>query len=194
MTVPAAAVGRSSSTPPNGRRWTKGLLGPITLTPVPAKNCDYATLCPIYASNLLFLPDSSRRPKGIPFATILKGDDFVIVNGTRRFNRALYGTHTLLRVEASDLPEFALYIPGLGPQSKLGVFFRATNTSEIHFKVIKAGLSPPARCCMWSVTLPWGKAAPPFISTLLALSDAEGSLIPLLASNTATGRPANHCQ
>lgn len=39
---------------------------------------------------------------------------FVLVKGKRRFNRALYGTHTAFRVEAGDLPEFAMYMPGMG--------------------------------------------------------------------------------
>jgi hypothetical protein len=43
-----------------------------------------------------------------------EGEDFTIVNGTRRFNRALYGTNTAFRVETGDLPEFALYMPGMG--------------------------------------------------------------------------------
>jgi len=42
------------------------------------------------------------------------GEDFVLVQGKRRFNRALYGTNTAFRVEAGDLPEFALYMPGMG--------------------------------------------------------------------------------
>jgi len=50
-----------------------------------------------------------------------EGNDFVITNGTRRFNRALYGTHTAFRVEAGDLPEFALYMPGLGGTFKIGI-------------------------------------------------------------------------
>ena len=36
------------------------------------------------------------------------GDDFVLANGKRRFNRALYGGNTAFRAEAGDLPEFAL--------------------------------------------------------------------------------------
>ncbi|MEI9806890.1 MAG: hypothetical protein WDO16_02830 [Bacteroidota bacterium] len=40
--------------------------------------------------------------------------DFVITNGNRRFTRALYGTNTAFRAEAGDLPEFALYMPGMG--------------------------------------------------------------------------------
>jgi len=41
------------------------------------------------------------------------GSDFLLVQGKRRFNRALYGTNTAFRVEAGDLPEFALYMPGM---------------------------------------------------------------------------------
>jgi len=40
--------------------------------------------------------------------------DFLLVNGKYRFNRALYGDHRASRVEAGDLPEFALYLPGMG--------------------------------------------------------------------------------
>ena len=37
------------------------------------------------------------------------GKDVVITNGKLRFNRALYGTNSVFRVEAGDLPEFAMY-------------------------------------------------------------------------------------
>ncbi|GHE48235.1 DUF4450 domain-containing protein [Sphingobacterium griseoflavum] len=40
--------------------------------------------------------------------------DFLLVDGRYRFNRALYGDHRASRVEAGDLPEFALYLPGMG--------------------------------------------------------------------------------
>lgn len=49
------------------------------------------------------------------------GEDFVIQNGNRKFNRALYGTNTAFRVEAGDLPEFALYLPGVGGNFHFGV-------------------------------------------------------------------------
>lgn len=42
------------------------------------------------------------------------GDGVVLVAGTARFNRALYGAHSGFRVECSDQPEFALYLPGMG--------------------------------------------------------------------------------
>ncbi|UKT65200.1 DUF4450 domain-containing protein [Pedobacter mucosus] len=50
-----------------------------------------------------------------------EGRDFVITNGNRRFTRALYGTHSAFRVEAGDLPEFALYMPGMGGNLKFGL-------------------------------------------------------------------------
>jgi hypothetical protein len=50
-----------------------------------------------------------------------EGNSFVLKNGTRKFNRALYGTNTGFRVETGDLPEFALYMPGMGGNFKLGI-------------------------------------------------------------------------
>ncbi|RYZ50491.1 MAG: DUF4450 domain-containing protein, partial [Chitinophagaceae bacterium] len=49
------------------------------------------------------------------------GDDFVLVKGDRRFNRALYGGNTAFRAEAGDRPEFALYLPGMGGNLKFGI-------------------------------------------------------------------------
>ena len=37
------------------------------------------------------------------------GEDFVCENGTNRFTRPLYGTHTAWRLETSDRPVFAVY-------------------------------------------------------------------------------------
>ncbi len=50
-----------------------------------------------------------------------QGEDFVCTNGTHRFNRTLYGTNTAFRVEAGDLPEFAMYLPGMGGNLKFGL-------------------------------------------------------------------------
>ena len=38
-----------------------------------------------------------------------KGRDIVCVNGQNRYTRALYGGHTLFRLETSDRPIFATY-------------------------------------------------------------------------------------
>jgi len=48
-------------------------------------------------------------------------NSFVLKNGTRKFNRALYGSNTGFRVETGDLPEFAMYMPGMGGNLKLGL-------------------------------------------------------------------------
>ncbi|WP_281637211.1 DUF4450 domain-containing protein [Flavobacterium marginilacus] len=49
------------------------------------------------------------------------GDGFLLKNGSRKFNRALYGSNTAFRVETGDLPEFAMYMPGMGGNLKLGL-------------------------------------------------------------------------
>ncbi len=73
-----------------------------------------------------------------------EGSDFTIINGTHRFNRALYGTNTAFRVEAGDLPEFALYMPGMGGN----LSFQLTNGGKtrrlIEAASIKASYRPGA--------------------------------------------------
>ena len=49
------------------------------------------------------------------------GTDFVVRNGDLFFNRPVYGTISSFRVDAGDLPEFSLYLPGHGGNLKLGV-------------------------------------------------------------------------
>jgi hypothetical protein len=70
------------------------------------------------SSNLSYAQQNGNKPlwHGLAHELHYKpdGEDFVLVKGKRRFNRALYGTNTAFRVEAGDLPEFALYMPGMG--------------------------------------------------------------------------------
>ncbi|WP_345953805.1 DUF4450 domain-containing protein [Mucilaginibacter sp. PAMB04168] len=66
------------------------------------------------------------------------GQDIVIHNGTRRFNRAIYGTNTAFRIEAGDLPEFALYLPGMGGNLKLGLVKNKESKWLIEAKAIEA--------------------------------------------------------
>jgi len=49
------------------------------------------------------------------------GDEFVNVNGDKRFGRAIYGTNTGFRFETSDFPEFGLYMPNFGGSIYLAV-------------------------------------------------------------------------
>ena len=72
------------------------------------------------------------------------GNDFVIINGKHRFNRALYGTHTAFRVEAGDLPEFALYLPGMGGNLKFGLIKGSESKWLINARFIEARYRPGA--------------------------------------------------
>ncbi|PTX96435.1 DUF4450 domain-containing protein [Opitutus sp. ER46] len=49
------------------------------------------------------------------------GADFVITNGTERFNRSLYGGNTAFRADGGDAPEFVLYLPGRGGNLRFAV-------------------------------------------------------------------------
>lgn len=49
------------------------------------------------------------------------GTDFVITNGGEFFNRSLYGGSSPFRVDAGDVPEFSLYLPGRGGNLRLGL-------------------------------------------------------------------------
>ena len=43
-----------------------------------------------------------------------EGRTAVCVNGSSRYNRALYGAHSGFRMECSDTPVFGIYLPGMG--------------------------------------------------------------------------------
>ncbi len=54
--------------------------------------------------------------------------EFVIRNGGEFFNRPVYGPISSFRLDAGDLPEFSLYLPGHGGNLKLGI--RAGSASK----------------------------------------------------------------
>tara|TARA_R110002050_G_scaffold286121_1_gene436271 strand:- start:62767 stop:66408 length:3642 start_codon:yes stop_codon:yes gene_type:complete len=60
-----------------------------------------------------------------------EGKSFILQNGKRKFNRALYGTNTGFRVETGDLPEFAMYMPGMGGNLKLGIIDKNNHSKWI---------------------------------------------------------------
>src|SRR5256885_2562637 len=49
-----------------------------------------------------------------------EGTDFVITNGAEKFNRPLYIRNSAMRVDAGDKPEFSLFLPARGGDSRLG--------------------------------------------------------------------------
>ncbi|WP_367389870.1 DUF4450 domain-containing protein [Lewinella sp. LCG006] len=71
-----------------------------------------------------------------------EGEAFVINNGERRFNRALYGGYSGFRVEAGDLPEFALYRPRLAGTLRLGLLTENGSKWLIDAVRIKATYDP----------------------------------------------------
>ena len=105
-----------------------------------------------------------------------EGEDFVIVNGKRKFTRALYGTNTAFRVETGDVPEFALFMPNMGGNLQFGLYSERTG-KEVHLNDaarIEARYRPG--CRIYTIEDPLlenGK----IIVTALAMADADGFLL-----------------
>jgi hypothetical protein len=112
-----------------------------------------------------------------------EGTDFVITNGNRRFVRAIYGTNTAFRVEAGDLPEFALYMPGMGGNFKFGLIAGSQSKWLIDADSIKATYRPGSMLYEIKDRL-LGKGT--LNITVLATANAEGMII----KTTHTGLPA----
>lgn len=102
------------------------------------------------------------------------GTDFVTVNGDRRFNRALYGTNTGFRVEAGDLPEFALYLPGMGGNLKFGLIAGNESKWLINAQQIEARYRPGSMIYAIQDPLLGGGR---MMITVLALHDREGMIV-----------------
>jgi hypothetical protein len=112
-----------------------------------------------------------------------EGEDFVIVNGTAKFNRALYGTHTGFRVETGDVPEFALYLPRMGGNLSFSI--------ENKHKSIKLNAAQRIKCRyragsrIYYITDPiLGKGK--ITITALAMSEAEGMILKIETQNIPT--------
>ncbi|MFL5744532.1 MAG: DUF4450 domain-containing protein [Niastella sp.] len=103
-----------------------------------------------------------------------EGTDFVTVNGKMRFNRALYGTNTAFRIETGDLPEFALYMPGMGGNLKLGLIAGNKSMWLTEARSIKAIYRPGSM--LYEVKDPLLGTGSMQIA-VLALADSEGMII-----------------
>src|SRR6187399_2270282 len=103
-----------------------------------------------------------------------EGNDIVIENGDKRFNRALYGGNTAFRAEVGDLPEFALYMPGMGGNIKFGLISNDKSKWLINADMITARYR--AGSMLYDIEdalLGKGKLH----IEVLALADAEGVII-----------------
>lgn len=67
------------------------------------------------------LPQGGALPRLAHIKYRPEGLDFVIENGTSRFNRPLYGSNTAFFVYAGDLPEFMLSLPAKGGSIRFGL-------------------------------------------------------------------------
>ncbi|UYQ94037.1 DUF4450 domain-containing protein [Chitinophaga horti] len=123
-----------------------------------------------------------NKPRSVHY--LPEGSDFVCTNGKLRFNRALYGTNTGFRAEAGDLPEFALYLPGMGGNLRLGLMGKAGTKWLTEAQHIKATYRPGAM--LYEITDPMlGNGSVQL--QVLALADAEGLIIRTNFKNVTNG-------
>lgn len=111
------------------------------------------------------------------------GTDFVITNGNRLFTRALYGTHSAFRVETGDRPEFAMYMPGMGGNFKLGIATGKNSKWLTTAKTITARYR--AGSMLYTIEDPIlgnGK----LLLEILAMSHAEGFIVKARLENVKT--------
>ncbi len=102
------------------------------------------------------------------------GKDFVCVDPHLRFNRALYGTNTAFRVEAGDLPEFALYMPGMGGNLRFALINKDKHKWLIEAKKIITRYRPGSM--IYEIKDPlMGEGT--LTITVLALASAEGMVL-----------------
>lgn len=127
-----------------------------------------------------------RAPRTLRYTP--DGEDFVIVNGDRKFNRALYGSHSGFRLETSDIPEFALYLPRMGGNLSFGLSVGSDSIQLNAASTIESRYRPGSR--IYTITDPLlGKG---YIRiTALALFDADAAVWKIESSDLPAGTRLN---
>lgn len=106
--------------------------------------------------------------------------DFLLVNGRYRFNRALYGNNLASRVEAGDLPEFALYMPGMGGNLQFVLGNKKLRKKMIDADHIETRYRPGAMCYRIKDAL----LEKGYIDiVVMAQANAEGMIVKLQGTN-----------
>ena len=113
-----------------------------------------------------------------------QGNDFVLYKGTRKFNRALYGGNTAFRVETGDLPEFALYMPGMGGNCKIGISVNNKSKWITEANSIKTVYRPGSMLYQIKDSL---LGSGQINITVLALADAEGMVLKIETADIPSG-------
>jgi hypothetical protein len=111
------------------------------------------------------------------------GQDFVIVNGKLKFNRALYGTHSGFRVETGDVPEFALYLPRMGGNLSFSIGDKKQSISLNNAARIESRYRAGSR--IYTITDPILKNGKLTV-TALAMSEAEGIILKIETKDIPT--------
>ena len=112
------------------------------------------------------------------------GEDFVIVNGKNKFNRALYGSHTGFRLETGDVPEFAFYLPRMGGNMSFSVSNGVENLPLNNAKTIECRYRPGKR--IYTISDPFLRNGTIKIEAM-ALFDKDGAIWKITTENI----PAN---
>ena len=112
-----------------------------------------------------------------------EGEDFVIVNGDKKFNRALYGTNTAFRIETGDLPEFGFFMPNMGGNMQLGLIKEDKSLWLNDAVYIKSIYRAGSRIYeIKDKFIGEGK----IILSVLAMADTEGMIMKIETSNLPT--------
>lgn len=109
-----------------------------------------------------------------------EGEDFVIVNGDKKFNKALYGTNTAFRVETGDVPEFGFFMPNMGGNMQLGLVVGDKSLWLNDAQYIKTRSRGGAR--IYEIKDPLIQSGKIEI-TVLAMARAEGMILKVCAEN-----------
>ncbi len=114
------------------------------------------------------------------------GEDFVIVNGKRKFTRALYGTNTAFRLETSDMPEFAMFMQRarMGGNLRLALIAGQNAIWLNDAEYIESRYRPGARIYTIKDPILGGGE---MTVTALAMSDADGFILKTEFKNTPDG-------
>jgi hypothetical protein len=104
-----------------------------------------------------------------------EGDGFSIVNGDKRFSRAVYGTNSDFRFETSDYPEVGLYMPNFGGSMYFAVSTKDTviwvkDMQRVH-SYFESGIR------IWSINDISILGSGSIKISVLALSDGDGLII-----------------
>ncbi|NDV83219.1 DUF4450 domain-containing protein [Bacteroides sp. 51] len=124
-----------------------------------------------------------RSPRTLHYTP--DGEDFVCVNGSNRYTRALYGGHTAFRLETSDRPVFAAYDKNYSQNISFRIVIphhRAVFLDSIAH--CEARYTPGRRSYRLTDPL-WGKGE--LHITALALYEEEGAIWKIEAWNMPQG-------